>query len=268
VSAGAAIDQVKKAFGKGVLYLDGGWQSLVDDLVRIAEREGVTIETGAKVETVSRDRAGAISGVRLSTGRAIPAPVVVLTSPPAAAARMVEAGQATSLSKWAADATPVRAACLDLALSRLPVPRATFALGIDRPLYLSVHSAAARLAPQGGAMIQLAKYVAPDDDQSNESAERELEALMDLVQPGWREALVYRRFLPDLIVMNDVPKAAIGGTDGRPGPEVEDVPGLFVAGDWVGSDGLLVDASLASSRKAARLAARHEGAAMLATSGI
>jgi phytoene dehydrogenase-like protein len=268
LSAGAAIGQVKKAFGKGVLYLDGGWQSLVDDLVQIAEREGVMIETGAKVDTVSRDRAGAISGVRLATGRAIPAPVVVLTSPPAVAARMVEAGRTTSLAKWAGDATPVMAACLDLALSRLPVPRATFALGIDRPLYLSVHSAAARLAPRGGAMIQLAKYVAPDDDQSNESVERELEALMELVQPGWREALVYRRFLPDLIVMNDVPKAASGGTYGRPGPEVEDVPGLFVAGDWVGAEGLLVDASLASSRKAARLAARHEGAAMLASSGI
>jgi phytoene dehydrogenase-like protein len=264
LSAGTAIDQVKKAFGKGVLYLDGGWQSLVDELAQKAGREGVAIEAGAKVEIVSRDRTGAVSGVRLASGRAVSAPVVVITAPPAAAARLVEGGQATSLAKWAGDATPVRAACLDLALGRLPVPRATFALGMDRPLYLSVHSAAARLAPQGGAMIHLAKYIAPDDDQSDESAERELEALIDLVQPGWREALVYRRFLPDMIVMNDVPKAARNGTEGRPGPEVKDVPGLFVAGDWVGNEGLLVDASLASSRRAARLAARYEGAARLA----
>ena len=45
------------------------------------------------------------------------------------------------------------------ALARLPQPRATFALGIDRPLYLSVHSAVAALAPAGGAMIHVAKYL-------------------------------------------------------------------------------------------------------------
>ena len=32
-----------------------------------------------------------------------------------------------------------------------------------------------------------------------------------------------------------------------------DVPGLYVVGDWVGDEGLLVDASLASARKAADL---------------
>ncbi|HSE98125.1 MAG TPA: NAD(P)/FAD-dependent oxidoreductase, partial [Blastocatellia bacterium] len=145
LSAGSAIDQLKKAFGQGVLYLDGGWQSLIDDLVRIAGREGVVIETGAKVEEVSREVTGAVSGVRLATGRTISASVVLIASSPALAARLVESSQTTSLAKWADEAIAVKAACLDLALGHLPEPRATFALGIDRPLYLSVHSAAARL---------------------------------------------------------------------------------------------------------------------------
>ena len=41
--------------------------------------------------------------------------------------------------------------CLDVALSSLPDKDALFALGVDRPLYFSVHSAYAKLAPNGGA---------------------------------------------------------------------------------------------------------------------
>ena len=78
------------------------------------------------------------------------------------------------------------------------------------------------------------------------------------VQPGWRETVVYRRFLPDMIVMNAMPLARLDGARGRPGPEVADVRGLFVAGDWVGSQGLLADASLASAKCAADLIAARK----------
>jgi phytoene dehydrogenase-like protein len=128
-------------------------------------------------------------------------------------------------------------------------------LGIDHPLYLSVHSATARLAPEGGALIQTAKYLPPDHRESSASDEAELEGLLDLVQPGWRDAVVQRRFLPDMTVMNALPLASGNGTQDRPNPEVTDVPGLYLAGDWVGNEGLLVDASLASAKRAAELIA-------------
>lgn len=253
VSAGAAIEQLKKAFDTSVLYLDGGWQTLVGGLREAAEQAGVIVETGARVEAVTRDAAGAVEGVRLSDGRLIQTSTVVIASSPSAAVRLVENADRTSMARWADQAIPVRAACLDVALSRLPRPKATFALGIDRPLYLSVHSATAQLAPEGSALIHMAEYLPPDHHASAENIERELEGLLDLVQPGWREAVVYRRFLPDMIVMNAMPLASRGGTRGRPGPEVADVRGLFVAGDWVGNEGLLVDASLASAKAAAEL---------------
>lgn len=265
MSAGAAIEQLKKAQDKSVLYLDGGWQRLVDGLREAAERAGAIIETGARVEAVTRDAAGAVQGVRLADGRALQASIVVVASSPSAAVATVEEAQQTSLAKWAREATPVKAACLDLALSRLPKRKATFALGIDRPLYFSVHSAAAQLAPEGGALIQVAKYLSPEDRDSSENVERELEGLLDLVQPGWRQVIVYRRFLPDMIVMNAMPLASCGGTSGRPGPVVADVPGLFVVGDWVGQEGLLVDASLASAREAARLIGASQGVRVAAT---
>lgn len=255
MSAGASLEQLKKAQDKSVLYLDGGWQTLVDALRDAATRSGVWVETGMRVEAVTRDTPGSISGVRLAEGIEVKASTVLVASSPSILAELVEGFEQTSLARWSAEAIPVRAACLDLALSHLPKPKATFALGIDCPHYLSVHSAAALLAPEGSAMIHAAKYLPPDHNDSSESVEQELEGLLDLVQPGWRDVVVYRRFLPDMIVMNALPLASLDGTRGRPGPQVADVPGLFVAGDWVGEEGLLVDASLASARRAAELIA-------------
>jgi phytoene dehydrogenase-like protein len=253
MSAGTAIEQLKLAFQSNVLYLDGGWQTLVDGLTRSAAKAGVAIETGAKVEAVERDVSGTVTGVRTEDRRVLVTTKVVIASSPAIAARLVERGKDSSLQKWADEAIPVKAACLDVALSSLPQPRAFAGFVVDRPLYLSVHSASANLAPEGGALIHVARYLPSDHRDSPDAVELELEGLLDVVQPGWRAALVYRRFLPDMIVMNAMAEARTGGVDGRPQPEIEDVPGLYVVGDWVGNEGLLVDASLASARQAAAL---------------
>ena len=151
-------------------------------------------------------------------------------------------------------------ACLDVALSKLPVPRANFALGVDTPLYFSVHSAAAQLTPKGGALIHLAKYrkeqQATDEELDGSKPrrtsaavedEQQLEELLDRMQPGWREVLVHRRFLPAMTVSN----ALVTPSAPRPSP-ITSVKGLYIAGDWVGDEGMLSDASLASARAASR----------------
>lgn len=255
MSAGAAIEQLKKAQDKSVLYLDGGWQQLVGGLRAAALEAGVVIETGAKADAVTRGATGEVQGVRFADGRTITASTVVIAAGPLAVADLVERSEGTSLARWADESIAVKAACLDIALNRLPVSKATFALGIDRPLYLSVHSATAKLAPEGGALIQVAKYLPPDHSDSSDAVEGELEGLLDLIQPDWRDELAYRRFLPDMIVINALPLASRNGTRGRPSPEVAEVPGLFVAGDWVGAEGMLVDASLASAKQAAEMIA-------------
>src|SRR5205085_9453497 len=101
----------------------------------------------------------------------------------------------------------------------------------------------------------VAKYVAPDDETPAKANERELEETLDQLQPGWRSVVVERRFLPDMTVAHALSTASTGGLAGRPTADVAGVDGLFVAGDWVGSEGLLADASLASARQAADLAA-------------
>jgi hypothetical protein len=160
------------------------------------------------------------------------------------------------------DFTPVTATCLDVALSRLPVEKNVLAFGIDRPLYFSVHSKWAQLTPKGGALIHVMKYrkerAAIQDDEFDQDArasrrsevsadEAELEKVLDDLQPGWRDVLVHRRFLPSMTVSN----ALVTPGMKRHAPQTK-VRGLFVAGDWVGDTGLLSDAALSSAREAAK----------------
>jgi len=258
-SAGSAIAQLQMALAANVTYVDGGWQVLVDGLRDAARAAGATIVTGTRALAVEHD--GPLHAVRLEDGTCHTAAAVILAVTPAEAAALVPASR--DLAAWAANAIAVRAACLDVALSHLPVPRARFALGIDRPLYCSVHSAVARLAPEGGATIHVARYLPPGASDAR-ADERELEALLDSMQPGWRAVVVERRFLPSMVVSNALVTAAAMGTAGRPGPAVPGLRRCYVVGDWVGPEGQLVDASLASARRAAAMAVRDEAVASVA----
>ena len=274
-SAGPALAQMKIAM-RGVLYVDEGWQKIVDSLHRAAISSGVNFVSSSRIVGVQHD--GAVRAVELGglevdadrmdthaiafpstpeevEGTRLPAETVLLAVDPTTAASLVgDAG-----AEWAT-ARPVTAACLDVALRSLPQPRNTFALGIDQPLYYAVHSAFAQLTPKGGALIHLAKYSkerhATDEElegprpRRNSAAiedEQELEALLDRMQPGWREVLVHRRFLPSMTVTNALLTPGIR----RPSP-VTSVRGLYIAGDWVGDEGLLSDAALSSARAAAK----------------
>jgi phytoene dehydrogenase-like protein len=261
-SAGAAIAQLQSALASGVLYLDGGWQTLARGLRDAAEKEGVKIITGERVKAVERDER--VRGVSLADGAFYAAESVVIAAGPSEACELIEGSEGTVLSEWAKAAIPVRAACLNVALEYLPEPRALFALGVDRPLYFSVHSAAAKLAPENGAMIHVAKYLGAGPDGAPRAVERELEETLDIMQPGWRGAVVGRRFLPAMTVSNALVTAAQGGLNGRPRPDVPGVEGLYVAGDWVGPEGMLADASMASAKLAAETIARRRGVAMTA----
>ncbi|MBV8968377.1 MAG: FAD-dependent oxidoreductase, partial [Verrucomicrobia bacterium] len=57
-SAGAALRQIQIALGAGVLYLDHGWQTLVDELRRIAVEAGVLVTVNQAVHEVRPDGAG------------------------------------------------------------------------------------------------------------------------------------------------------------------------------------------------------------------
>ena len=182
-------------------------------------------------------------------GEALACDAVVLAVGPKRAVSLLGAHAPARLRAFAEEAAPVRASHLDVALRALPRARPSLVLGADRPLYASVHSSYAEVAPEGGAVIHLGRYLAPDERVDPAAARRELEALLEQIQPGWRGHLVHARFAPASLVMHALPEARSGGVAGRPAALV--TPGVAVAGDWVGDTGLLLEASLASALAAA-----------------
>jgi phytoene dehydrogenase-like protein len=252
-SAGSAIEQLQVANREGVWYLDGGWQSLIDGLRTIIEAAGGSVRTGSRVDAVRPEE----DGVVVQTGDgAIKAGAVVLASAPNHVIRALDLADNHPLAQQSRQLRPAYAACLDVALTKLPRPESRFTLGLDRPMYFSVHSAAAKLGPEGLAVVHVMKYVGPERIDPA-TGEQELEAFLDTAQPGWRDHVHTRRSLPNMIVSHGVPLASRGGTAGRPSVRVTGMPKVFLAGDWVGHNGQIADASAASGELAGRLASEE-----------
>ena len=110
-------------------------------------------------------------------------------------------GASASVARWARDERPVVASALDLALRRLPVPTRRITFGLDEPVYLSVHTPYARLAPDGdGEVAHLLWYGDATDDPR-----ARLDALLDHAQPGWRAEVVDLRYGHRLVVAHGRP---------------------------------------------------------------
>ncbi len=230
LSAPAALAQLGSALKHGVLYLDGGWQTLVDGLAGRARSLGVEIRCGVPVDTLD----------------AFSASGVVLAVPPFAVERIT----GVAMRKL----SPLRMACLDIGLRQLPGSAVRFALGVDRPLYFSVHSAVARLAPEGAALAHVGKYLGAGEPAAGDR--QELEEFADRAMPGWRGLADVVRFLPNMTV-----SYASATPEGRPDIDALGLDGVAIAGDWVGPDGMLADAAVASGLRAARRLERRRARA-------
>ncbi len=243
-SAGAAIEQLQLAIAGSVLYLDGGWHTIVHGLGRVAAANGVRIASGAPAVALERSSPRMVDAVRLADRSTIPASAVIVTAAPADVDSIAGTRFTSALPP------PVRIATLNVALRSLPNPAATTAYGVDAPLYFSVHSTVAALAPTSGATIHVAKYLRPGEIAGH-ADECELEGLMDTMQPGWRDRLAFKQYLPSLTVTHAEVTAAQGGVGGRPASRLPGFDNVWIAGDWVGPHGQLSDAAAASASDAA-----------------
>lgn len=235
LSADVAATQLKIGLVPGVRYLKGGWQWLVDALAARAERDGAALRTRAAVRALDRAPDGWVVTLDEETLQADF--LVVAVGGPDAVAKLLgdrsppAPGPAAELS------------VLDLGLRSLPRRGRRFALGIDVPTYLSRHSPPDH---RDGVLLSLASYT--------RQPRAELESMADAVQPGWRERATLQRFLPRMVAVSAIPRPANGGLAGRPG--VDRGEGLYLAGDWLGPEGWLVDAAISSGAAAAAAALR------------
>lgn len=249
VSADVLVAKLQRALRHPVHYIDGGWQTLVDGLAQAAATAGVRITTGAPVEAVVLEGTRAV-GLRVG-GQFVAADAVLLATTPAAARRLVVGGESAALRRVVDPLVPAPVACLDIALRRLPEPAHPVIFDLDQPRFVTAQSVFADVAPAGAALLHAVKWLDPRRLQDPAVDERDLERLLDAVQPGWRALLVKRFFLPRIAAVGALPLAAQGGLAGRPDVVAPGIDGLYLAGDWVGSEGFLVDASASSARRAA-----------------
>ncbi len=235
LSADVAATQLKIGLWPGVRYLRGGWQQLVDALA--AKAAGAELRTRAAVRGLERGAEGwelTLDGETLRAGV-----VVVAAGGPDAVARVL--GERSP----AAPGPAAELSVLDLGLRSLPRHSRRFALGVDEPTYLSRHSPPEH---RDGVLLTLASYA--------REPRQALEEMADAVQPGWRERATLERFLPRMVAVSATPTPAGGGLAGRPAVDRGD--GLYLAGDWIGREGWLVDAALASGAAAAAAALRSQ----------
>jgi hypothetical protein len=205
-----------------VRYPTGGWSSLIDSLERHMRELGVTVQTGARVDSLPET------------------PVIVAT----------ELEQARELLgddslRWRSG----RTVCLDIGLRhRRGDP--TVVSDFDESGWIGRYSAAnPSIAPEGEELIQAQMPIRPQE--SVERAALRLEGLLDVGVEDWRARETWRRrqVMDERSGALDMP-----GASWRARPAIDRGDGIFLAGDTVAAPGMLAEVSWASAVEASRLA--------------
>jgi phytoene dehydrogenase-like protein len=252
LSADAGVVQLRAAV-RGVRYLDGGWQRLVDGLRQAVVAAGGSVVAGAPVSGLERAGGRWIVG----TGdREVSADAGVLAAGgPAATASLLP-----EQPDWVLG-PDVEVACLDIGITDTHPVRHTVVMSADDPLFLSTHAPPTDLAPAGHRLITMMRYLRPGERPPADQLRAELWGLAARagIAP---DDTVMQRYLHRMTACASMPVPATGGLAGRPGVAVDGHEGLFVAGDWVGPEGVLADAAMASAAAAARAAVAHRAPAV------
>jgi len=251
VSAEVLVDKLQRSLRHPVHYIADGWQTLVDALQQVAGQAGARIVSNNRVAAISH-AAGRVEGVRLRDGSFIPLAAVIIATSPKDAVKLIDQGRYPPLHALVDTLVPAYAACLDVALERIPNPRHPIVQDLDQPRFLSTQSHYTHVAPSGAALVGTFKQLDPRQPTDPHADERDLEDLIDAVQPGWRELCVKRTYLPRIEIVGALPMATSGGFAGRPRPQVAGLANCYLVGDWIGPEGFLVDTSMASSRQVAQ----------------
>lgn len=246
-SAKLMVSNMKTAMG-GVLYLDGGWQTIIDQLHNKAVTSGVQIQSHTvvkQIEPVEHDHIKLV----LANDEVIHGKYVICTTGPHELNKML--GEKINLPQreFFSQITTVRGATLDVALTQLPNPKLLFAMGITDPFYFSVHSNYARLSDDAkSSVLHVFKYHHPDDHIEGKKVRDELEQFLEKLQPGWQRYVITSRFIPQITVNQRLPQI---GDEQKLSRFKTQIPGLYIAGDWVSPDSILSEGAVSSGKQAA-----------------
>ncbi|QWH17698.1 FAD-dependent oxidoreductase [Bacillus mycoides] len=245
--ASSVLKQIQLSMKEGVFYVDGGWETIITKLRDIANNVGVQFLASKHVLEV--EYCEGVQKTRCLDDEVFEVDAVVVTIPPKEACKIIKGAEGTSLQKWSEQSIQVTVAALDIGLKRLPNPLHHFALGLDQPIFFTNQSRAAKLSEDGSIVVSLIKYHNPLVELNYFADDKDqLEKTMELLHPNWKREVIVKQYLPKITVVHDFPH--IGRVE-NPGPNIPEMPGVYVAGDWAGHDEILADAAVASGKRAA-----------------
>ncbi|EJQ51137.1 hypothetical protein IEQ_02077 [Bacillus cereus BAG6X1-2] len=245
--ASSVLKQIQLSMKEGVLYVDGGWETIITKLRDIANNVGVQFSANKHVLEIEhyedKQRIHCFDDELFEVG------TVIVTTPPKEACKIIKGAEGTSLHRWSEQSVSVTVAALDIGLRRLINPTHQFVLGLDQPIFFTNQSRAAKLSGDGSIAVSLIRYHNLELEVNHIHEDKEqLEKTMELLHPNWKREVVAKQYLPNITVVHDFPHM---DRVENPGPNIPEMPGVYVAGDWAGHDELLADAAVASGKRAA-----------------
>lgn len=247
VSASVIVAHLQMVM-KGVLYIDKGWQTIIDQLHNKAVCSGVQIQTGIIVNEIKR--VDNIFRLSLSTKEELTCKYLLSTTGPQELMKMLGENITQMQMDFFTKLLPIKGAALDVALTQLPKPNRLFAMEITEPFYYSVHSNAAILSENKNTIVlHVFKYLHPNDNINGKELKYELEQFLEKIQPGWQKNKISSRFMPTITVNQRLPQ--IGDEKKLQHSKLE-ISGLYLAGDWVSSHSILAEGAVSSAKQAAK----------------
>lgn len=244
VNASAVLRMLQASLA-GALYVNRGWQSIIEQLIEKAEMYGVTLLSNCTVEEIEVNTPICkVSFTEKEDLQVFSGRWIISTAPPGDLLHILNGKESALFRQLLHECIPVKAACLDMTIKSPSQSQVDFALDMNQSFYYSNHSKAAKLTYHPNhQVIHVMKYL-----KTNETATREqLLSFLEKINPQWQEQVISQRFSPSLVVSHRCPTVS---NDNLAACAVKQYPGLLLAGEWVCHDYLLAEGALISVKRA------------------
>ncbi|WP_047150484.1 phytoene desaturase family protein [Aneurinibacillus tyrosinisolvens] len=236
---------------KPVAYIGGGWQALINEFVRIIEKNNGAIITKAKVESVTAGDTK-VTEVHTTQG-SFKGEEFIFCIPPKELEKIVAGTKIEHFIKQYSSYEPSYVYVYDIGLqNRIEVPY-TYIYDKKNKIFITdVSHYDKTCVPEGGQLLQAIAYLTQEDLQNKEKIQEyheKIEALYDKHFAGWREELVVPR------VSKRAAAQEIKWTmNQEPMPlYLPDYRNVFFAGDWCEGQGQLSELSFSSAYEVSQL---------------
>ncbi|WP_428912526.1 FAD-dependent oxidoreductase [Niallia sp. Krafla_26] len=236
---------------KPVTYIEGGWQALIDEFVRVIEENGGEIRTKAKVTSVKTVENQIVEVA--TTKETFKGSNFIFCIPPAELVKVFEGTKIEHLLQHYAHYDASYVFVYDIGLkTRIDTPY-TYIYDKKNKIFITdISYYDESCVPEGGQLLQAIAYLKQDELGNKERIDKhqeKIEQLYDKHFPGWREELTVPR------ISKRASAQEIKWTMEQQAMPIliPDYRNLFFAGDWCQAKGQLSELSFSSAYEASKL---------------